>query len=61
MKPKYVWCGVTPKGRVMFETTSSTKQWAWTCLLSLHFRDSIDYLKEQGYTVKKFRLEEVPE
>ena len=55
LKEAVVWCAVTPKGRVMVETASTTRREAWKGVACYFFSVS----EASGYTVRKFRIEEV--
>ena len=61
MKPVLVWCGVDPKGRVMptaIGTTRAACWWALVCCLGAT-GNSPKQAKAAGFTVCRFRLEEV--
>ena len=53
-----VWCGVTPRGRVMAETARATVADAWFQVVGPSFSRQME-AQLQGYTVRKFRIEEV--
>jgi len=61
LKEATVWCGVTPKGRVLEYTTSRTSHEAWRKLVDdLPVQASVQWAKKDcGFTVRKFRIEEV--
>ena len=61
MKPILVWCAVTPLGRVMPEAIGKTRDAAWWALVwSLPAEiQNPKQAKAAGFTVRRFRLEEV--
>ena len=61
MKPIFVWCGVDPHGRVMPTAIGKTREACWWALVwSLPAEiQNPKQAKAAGFTVRRFRLEEV--
>ena len=62
LKSATVWCAVTPRGRIILNTCWPTADVAWSCILDDFFPDdhgNIENAARAGYTVRKFRIEEV--
>ena len=62
LKSATVWCAVTPRGRVILNTCWPTTDVPWSCILDDFFPDdngNIENAARAGYTVRKFRIEEV--
>ena len=62
LKPILVWCGVDPKGRVMPRAIGTTRESAWWALvweLPAEACMNPKQAKAAGFTVRRFRLEEV--
>lgn len=62
MKSILVWCAVTPLGGVVPEAIGNTREAAWWALVwSLAAEvQNPKQAKAAGFTVRRFRLEEVP-
>jgi hypothetical protein len=62
LKSATVWCAVTPRGRVILNTCWPTTDVPWSFIVDDFFPDdngNIENAARAGYTVRKFRIEEV--